>query len=291
MVAPVQLGKFNSLVVTRAVDFGLYLDAGEVGEVLLPQRYVPADARVGQPLRVFLYLDSEERLVATTQTPRVEVGQFAWLTVKWTNQYGAFLDWGLLKDLFCPFAEQRQRMEVGQRHLVYCFIDPRTYRILCSARVDRFLNPDVSDCRRGQRVDALICSRTELGYKAIVDHRHAALLFHRDVCQPLTPGQHVTAFIKQVRPDGKIDLRLSESHGREEVESFSRRLLDALRKEKDGFLPLHDKSPAEEIYRAFGVSKKTFKQALGALYKQGYVTLLTTGTRITVAGITADEED
>lgn len=287
----VQLGQFNDLPVTRAVDFGLYLDAGAVGEVLLPQRYVPEGTRPGQTLRVFLYLDSEERLVATTQTPLIEVGQFAFLTVKWTNRYGAFLDWGLLKDLFCPFAEQRQRMEVGQRHLVYCYIDPQTYRILCSARIERFLSHDAPDYQIGQRVDALICQRTDLGYKAIINHRHAALLFHQDIHQPLTPGQHTTAYIKQVRPDGKIDLRLAAIHGRTEVEDFSRRLLVALRQAKDGFLPLHDKSPAEDIYQAFGVSKKTFKQALGALYKQGLVGLLTTGTRITVAGLTIDEED
>lgn len=288
---PIQLGRLNNLEVTRSVDFGIYLDAGEVGEVLMPKRYVPEGTKEGDILQVFLYLDSEERLVATTETPRIQVGQFAMLTVKWTNKYGAFLDWGLMKDLFCPFAEQRQRMEVGQKHLVYCYIDRKTYRILCSAKIDKFLSHDVPDYQPGEAVAALITQRTDLGYKAIINHRHAAVIFHQDIFQPLNIGDTLTAYIKQVRPDGKIDLRLSADHGRGHVSDFSHQLLDALRQAKDGFIPLHDKSPAEDIYQAFGVSKKTFKQALGTLYKQGLVTLLTTGTRITVAGITAGEED
>lgn len=291
MTQRIQLGKKNSLEVTRRVDFGLYLNAGEVGEVLLPARYVPEGARVGDVLEVFLHLDSEERLVATTQTPLIEVGQFAFLTVKWTNEYGAFLDWGLMKDLFCPFAEQRGRMATGERHLVYCYIDPRTYRILCSARIERFLSHQAPDYQPGQAVDALIHQRTELGYKAIIDNRHAALLFNNEVFRPIAIGERLTAYVKRVRDDGKVDLRLSATHGQLQVQDFSARLLAHLRTAKDGFCPLHDKSDAEEIYRVFGVSKKIFKQAVGKLYKQGLVTLHTNGLRITVAGITQGMED
>ena len=291
MTQQIQLGKFNHLEVLREVDFGLYLDAGEVGEVLLPRRYVPEETKVGDVLRVFLCLDSEERLVATTQQPLVEVGQFAFLNVQWTNKFGAFLDWGLTKDLFCPFAEQRQPMQKGERHLVYCYIDPKTYRILCSAKVEKFLSREQPTYEWGEAVDALIIGRTDLGYKTIIDHRFAALLFHQNVFKPLSIGEHTKAFIQQVRPDGKIDLCLDAAPGRAQVDDLCQQLLEKLRQAKDGFLPLHDKSPAEDIYNALHVSKKTFKQAVGKLYKQGMITLLTTGIRITVAGITADVED
>lgn len=287
----IQLGKKNSLEVARRVDFGLYLNAGEVGEVLLPARYVPQGVQPGDCLEVFLYLDSEERLVATTQTPLIEVGQFAFLTVKWTNQFGAFLDWGLMKDLFCPFAEQKTRMSTGERHLVYCYIDPLTYRILCSARIERFFSRQAPHYQPNQAVEALIYQRTALGYKAIIDNLHPAVLFNNEAFRPLSIGERLTAFVKQVREDGKIDLRLSPTHGLQHVQDFERQLLAHLRAAKDGFCPLHDKSDAADIYRTFGVSKKTFKQAVGQLYKRGLITLHTNGLRITVAGITQDAED
>lgn len=287
----IELGRMNRLEVRRAVDFGLYLDAGEVGEVLLPARYVPTGAQVGDTLDVFLYLDSEERLVATTETPLVQVGQFACLSVKWTNRYGAFLDWGLTKDLFCPFAQQKGRMAVGERHVVYCYIDPLTYRILCSERIERFFSHEPPAYRPAEAVEGLVCAHTPLGWKVIIADRHEALLQHTEALRPLSVGDRLTVYVKQVRLDGKIDLSLRPGDGRERAEDFSACLLDYLRQAKDGFCPLHDKSPAEDIYHTFGVSKKTFKQAVGRLYKQGLITLHTNGLRITVAGITQGMED
>ena len=210
----IRLGKRNRLTVLRAVDFGLYLDAGEVGDVLLPQRYVPEGAKEGDVLDVFLYLDGEERLVATTEQPLVEVGQFALLEVSWVNEFGAFLNWGLMKDLFCPFREQRQKMQQGRKYLIYCYIDPVTYRIVASAKVDKFLSKERPAYSSGDEVEALIQQPTDIGLKAIVDGRFSGLLFRNEVFQPLHVGDRVRAFVKQVRPDGKIDLKLQRHFGK-----------------------------------------------------------------------------
>ena len=194
--------------VLREVDFGVYLDAGEVGDVLLPSRYIPKGTKIGDTVDVFLYLDNEERLVATTETPLVEVGQFAFLEVKWVNQYGAFLDWGLMKDLFCPFPEQKRRMEVGKSYLVYCYIDRVTYRIVASSKIDKFLSEETPPFKEGDAVEVITQARTDMGMKVIVENRYPGLIFNNDIFQPLDIGQRLKAFIKQIRPDGKIDLAL-----------------------------------------------------------------------------------
>lgn len=287
METTIQLGKKNKLEVLREKDFGMYLDAGEIGDVLLPKRYIPEGTQVGDVLEVFLYLDSEQRLVATTETPLVEVNQFAYLEVKWTNEYGAFLDWGLMKDLFCPFREQKKRMEQGRKYLVYCYIDPVTYRIVASAKVDRFLSRDRAPYNSGDAVDILIQQKTDLGMKAIVEGKYSGLLFQNEIFRPLHTGDRLKAYVKQVRQDGKIDLKLQQHFGKLRVTDFSAQLLAYLQKAEGGYCPLHDKSDAEDIYNLFGVSKKTFKRGVGDLYRHQYVTLHPDGIRLTVAGITA----
>ncbi|MBQ3781625.1 MAG: GntR family transcriptional regulator [Bacteroidaceae bacterium] len=287
----IRLGKRNRLTVLRAVDFGLYLDAGEVGDVLLPQRYVPEGAKEGDVLDVFLYLDGEERLVATTEQPLVEVGQFALLEVSWVNEFGAFLNWGLMKDLFCPFREQRQKMQQGRKYLIYCYIDPVTYRIVASAKVDKFLSKERPAYSSGDEVEALIQQPTDIGLKAIVDGRFSGLLFRNEVFQPLHVGDRVRAYVKQVRPDGKIDLKLQRHFGKLRITDFSAQLLTFLQRQPQGYCPLGDKSDAEDIYNTFGVSKKTFKRGVGDLYKQRLVTIDDDGLRLTDKGRAASVED
>ena len=287
----IRLGKRNRLTVLRAVDFGLYLDAGEVGDVLLPQRYVPEGAKEGDVLDVFLYLDGEERLVATTEQPLVEVGQFALLEVSWVNEFGAFLNWGLMKDLFCPFREQRQKMQQGRKYLIYCYIDPVTYRIVASAKVDKFLSKERPAYSSGDEVEALIQQPTDIGLKAIVDGRFSGLLFRNEVFQPLHVGERVRAFVKQVRPDGKIDLKLQRHFGKLRITDFSAQLLTFLQRQPQGYCPLGDKSDAEDIDNTFGVSKKTFKRGVGDLYKQRLVTIDDDGLRLTDKGRAASVED
>ena len=275
----IALGRFNILKVVKKVDFGMYLDGGEEGRILLPARYVPQGCEVGDELNVFLYLDNEERLVATTQQPLAQVGDFACLRVAWVNQYGAFLDWGLMKDLFVPFREQRERMEVGRRYVVHVHLDDESYRIVASAKVERYLSVDERPpFQSGDEVDVLVWKRTDLGYKVIVDNRYAGLLFENQVFRPLRVGDKMQAYVRQVRPDGKIDLAL-QREGRGKVADFSEELLEYIRRNQ-GRIQLTDKSPAEDIYATFGVSKKTFKQAVGDLYKRRLIRLEADGIRL-----------
>ena len=274
----INLGKFNTLRVVKEVDFGLYLDGGMEGEILLPKRYVPQNCKPGDELRVFIYLDQEERLIATTQKPLAQVGEFACLEVAWVNQYGAFLNWGLMKDLFVPFREQKASMEVGKRYIVHVHLDEESYRIVASAKVEHYLSKEHPVYEPGQEVDALIWQKTNLGYKAIVDNAYAGLLYESEVFQQLHTGMKVKAYIKQVREDGKIDLVLQKL-GQAKVEDFSSILLEYIR-HNGGHTHLNDKSPAEEIYALFSVSKKTFKKAVGDLYKKRLVTLQEDGIRL-----------
>lgn len=270
-----KLGKFNILKVVKTVDFGLYLDGGDEGEVLLPKRYVPEGTKPGDELNVFIYLDNEERLVATTLTPLVQVGQFAYLEVAWVNQYGAFLNWGLMKDLFVPFREQKARMEVGKKYMVHAHVDEDSFRIVASAKVEHFLSKEKADYKPGEDVDILIWQHTNLGYKAIIDNKYSGLLYENEIFQPLQIGMRLTAYIKQVREDGKIDLMLQKP-GMGKVEDSAKVLLDYIR-QHGGKTSLNDKSPAEEIYRELGVSKKTFKKAVGDLYKKRMIVLTDEG--------------
>lgn len=274
----IELGKFNQLKVVKFVDFGLYLDGGDDGEILLPLRYVPEGVKEGDELNVFLYLDNEERLVATTQTPLVQVGEFAFLEVNWVNKYGAFLNWGLMKDLFVPFREQKMRMIQGKSYIVYCYQDKESYRLMASAKVNKFLSNEMPPYQEGQEVDILIWQKTDLGFKAIVENKFAALLYNSEIFQPLHTGMRLKAFVKQVREDGKIDLILQQA-GPRKVDDFAETLLKYIR-DHNGFTSFNDKSDAEEIYETFGVSKKTFKKAVGELYKMRLIILQPDGIRL-----------
>lgn len=267
----IELGKFNTLEVVKEVDFGMYLDGGEEGEILLPARYVPEDCKPGDNLEVFIYLDNEERLVATTLTPLVQVGEFACLEVAWVNEYGAFLNWGLMKDLFVPFREQKMKMQVGKKYVVHAHLDDESYRIVASAKVDRYLSKEKAEYEPGQEVNVLIWQKTDLGFKAIIDNKYSGLLYESEIFQPLHTGMVLKAYVKQVREDLKIDLMLQKP-GPGKVEDFSSILLEYIR-EHDGRISLNDKSPAEDIYDTFGVSKKTFKKAVGDLYKKHLIVL------------------
>ena len=271
----IELGKFNQLEVVKEVDFGLYLDGGEEGEILLPTRYVSEGCQVGDMLNVFLYLDIDERLIATTLTPLVQVGQFACLEVAWVNQFGAFLNWGLMKDLFVPFSEQKMKMQVGRKYVIHAHLDDESYRIVASAKVERYLSKDIPDYAPGTEVDILIWQKTDLGFKAIIDNKHSGLLYENEIFCTLETGMQMRAFVKQVREDGKVDLILQKP-GFEKIDDFSKTLLDYI-KEHGGRIHLNDKSPAEDIYDTFGDSKKTFKKGVGDLYKKRLISLQENG--------------
>lgn len=271
----IELGRYNRLRVIKEVEFGLYLDGGDDGEILLPKRYVPEQVKPGDELEVFLYLDNEERLVATTQQPLVQVGEFACLEVAWVNQYGAFLHWGLMKDLFVPFSEQKMKMEVGKRYVIHAHLDDESFRIVASAKVERYLSKEKADFQPGQEVDILVWQKTDLGFKAIIENQYGGLLYEDEIFQPIHMGMKLKAYVKQVREDGKIDLMLQRP-GMAKVTDFSHTLLAYIR-QQGGSITLCDKTPAEEIYAAFGVSKKTFKKAVGDLYKKRLVRLLPDG--------------
>jgi len=270
----IKLGEMNLLKVVKTVDFGVYLDGGEqAGEILLPTRYVPEGCQPGDELNVFLYLDQEERLIATTLVPKAKVGDFAYLKVTWINQYGAFLDWGLMKDLFVPFREQKMRMQQDNSYIVYVHIDEESYRIVGSAKIDKFIKqPLANTYSTGDEVNLLITQKTDLGFKAIVDNQFMGLLYDNEVFRPLHTGDKLKGFIKQMRPDGKIDLILQKGNSADKVADFSKQLLNYL-KEHDGHTDLNDKSDSKLIYETFGVSKKVFKKGIGDLYKKRIIIL------------------
>ena len=266
-----KLGDYNRLRVTKQVKFGLYLDGGDEGDVLLPARYAPRDVKEGDELDVFIYLDQEERVVATTEKPLAKVGDFAYLEVSWVNKYGAFLNWGLLKDLFCPFREQKTRMECGQKHIVHVHIDEESFRIVASAKIERYLSQEVAPYNYGQEVELLVWQRTDLGFKVIIDNRYGGLVYQDQIFKNIHTGDRLKGYIDNVRQDGKIDVTLQPT-GRRMTEDFAETLLYYLQTH-DGYCDLGDKSDAEEIKARFQVSKKAFKRAVGDLYKRRLITL------------------
>ncbi|MFH1261830.1 MAG: S1-like domain-containing RNA-binding protein [Pseudomonadota bacterium] len=272
-----EIGRFNRLKIVKQVDFGLYLDGQDDGEILLPTRYVPKSFAIGEILGVFIYHDSEDRLIATTETPRAMVGEFALLKVVAVTPVGAFLDWGLSKDLFLPFAEQTTPPRVGQEVAVYIYLD-KSNRISASMKLEKHMDKSVGDFKEGQGVDLTIASRTDLGFSAIIGKRRVGLLFDNEIFQALQPGQEIRGFIKKLRNDGKIDLTLQRA-GYKVANELGTKILGLL-KQKKGFLELNDKTPAETIYRLFGVSKKKFKMALGGLYKKRLITIEKDGIRL-----------
>lgn len=269
--AMIKLGDYNTLTVVKSVDFGLYLDGGEEGEILLPTRYVPKGAKIGDGLTVFIYLDQDERPVATTLTPLAKVGDFACLEVAWVNEYGAFLNMGLMKDLFCPFREQKMRMKQGEKYIVYVKIDEDSYRMMATAKVDRYLSDERPPYKHGDEVDILVWQKTDLGFKVIVDNQYQGQLYENQLFRYLHTGDRTKAYIDHIRQDNKIDLTLQPT-GRKHTEEFSEILLQYL-KDNNGHCDLGDKSPSELIQDRFKVSKKTFKKAIGDLYKQRLITI------------------
>lgn len=274
----VKLGRYNQLEVVKKVEFGVYLDGDEDGEILLPKKYVPEDCEEGDMLNVFIYLDMEERLVATTLQPYAQVGDFACLEVAWVNEYGAFLDWGLMKDLFVPFREQKVKMQKGRRYVVHIHVDEESYRIMASAKVERYLSDERPEYQPGEEVEVMVWQRTDLGYKVIVDNKFSGMLFHNEVFRQLEIGMRLPAYIKQVRHDGKIDLELQKA-GFHKVDDFAEVLLQYIR-DNGGRTSINDKTDAETIYDAFGVSKKTFKKAVGDLYRKRLIVLEDGGIRL-----------
>ncbi|HEX5842154.1 MAG TPA: S1-like domain-containing RNA-binding protein [Pseudomonas sp.] len=265
------IGRMNSLQVVKHTDFGLYLDGGADGEILLPKRYIPSDtpSEVEDWLNVFIYLDSEDKLIATTEKPKVQVGEFASLKVVDINRVGLFLNWGLPKDLLLPHSEEKRPLQVGDYCVVHVFLDKRSKRITATARLDRYLDKLPANYQAGQEVDLLIVEPTDMGFKAIINGKHWGLIHKNEIFKFLRGGMQEKGFIKEVRGDGKISLSL-QAVGQEAATSLAEQILQKLR-EQDGVLPLNDKSSPEAISALFRVSKGNFKKAIGGLYKQGRI--------------------
>ena len=267
----IDIGRFHNLPVIKTVDFGAYLDAGEDIEILLPRKDIPETCEVGDKIEVFVYHDSDERLIATTQKPLAVVSQIAFLMVKSVTKVGAFLDWGLPRDLFVPFREQQQKMVAGQTYAVYVYIDEKSNRIAASSRIDGFLKDQSPEFEEAQEVELIIVDSTPLGYKAIIDNRWIGILYHSEIFQELEMGLKIRGFIKKIREDNKIDLSL-HGPGYRKVDNIASEILEQLKNFQDN-IDISDKSSPELIYQLFGVSKKVFKRAIGLLYKQHLVTI------------------
>ena len=273
------IGKRNSLPIVRQAPPGLYLDGGTHGEILLPGRYIQPGWAVGGKMDVFVYRDSEDRLVATTETPHAVVGEFAYLRVVSRNpSVGAFLDWGLEKDLLLPLREHTASLRPGDWALVRIALDERSDRIIASARLSRWLNLTPPAYAEGQPVKLIVESETPLGYRAIINHAHLGLLYRTELAAPLIIGQTLDGFIRTVRPDGKIDLGLDPA-GHRRIAPLGEQIIAALRT-AGGHLPYHDSSAPEEIRTAFGMSKKAFKQAIGVLYRDRRIRIGPDGIRL-----------
>lgn len=271
-------GKLNLLRVVKILDFGIYLDAGEMGEVLMPTKWVPEGTAVDDHIEVFIYFDSEDRPIATTLTPRAMVGEFAFLKAKQLNQYGAFLDWGLDKDLLVPYKEQNAKMIEGRFYLVYLYIDTQTTRIVASARLNRFLDLEPPQYSEGEQVDLIIWTRSPLGYNAIINRKHTGMLYENQVFTELQTGTTIKGYVTKIREDGKIDIALQKP-GYEKIDRFAAIILKTL-EAQEGYIALNDKSPAEQIAKEFGMSKKNFKKAIGALYKNRLIIIEEAGIRL-----------
>ncbi|OKY24874.1 MULTISPECIES: CvfB family protein [Thalassotalea] len=272
------LGQFNQLTILEKSDKGLVLDGQTFGQLFLPNKQVPTLQDEQSTVEVFLYRDASEQVTATTSKPFVQAEQFAYLRVKQTNKLGAFLDWGLPKDLLVPFNLQYRKMEQGKSYLVYVFVDETTGRLVASSKLDKFLDIWPADYQQWQEVDIVIGGKTDLGFKAIINHKHWGLLYQNEIFKPLRVGQKLKAFIKNVREDGRLDLSLSRA-GKGKVVDFNTQLLNYL-EQHDGYCQLHDKSTPAEISKTFGVSKKTYKAAVGNLLKQGKITLSESGIHL-----------
>jgi predicted RNA-binding protein (virulence factor B family) len=261
-----ELGRYNRLRISRLTDLGALLDAGELGEILLPRRYLDDSMQPGAEIEVFVYRDSEDRAVATLERPLAQVGECAYLKVVGTSKFGVFLDWGLPKDLLVPFSEQHKPMQKGYSYTVFLYIDELTQRIVASSRLEKYLSLDGRDFKPRQPVECLIYGRSDLGFKAVVDGTHLGQFYDSETFRRLHYGERIDAYIKQVRQDGKIDLVL-QLPSQQQRDRLGEAILEHLRQNR-GVSTLTDNSPPDDIYRVFGVSKANYKKALGRLYKQ-----------------------
>ncbi len=266
-----ELGRYNRLRILKRTDIGLFLDGDSHGEILLPRRYVQDSMQPGQEIEVFIYNDSEDRIIATTERPGAQVGECAYLKVVSSSKFGAFLDWGLPKDLLVPFSEQQKPMQKGYSYTVYLFVDEATDRIAASTRLEDHLSSDNSGFKTRQAVDCMIYGKSDLGFKAVINGSHLGQFYDSETFQHLHYGEHVKAYIKQLRADGKIDLIL-QLPSQLERDQLSAAIIEHLQ-QNDGVSELTDKSPPDDIYRTFGVSKANYKKALGQLYKQRRITI------------------
>ncbi|MCW8331268.1 S1-like domain-containing RNA-binding protein [Photobacterium sp. SDRW27] len=275
----IKVGQYNTLEVVKQVDFGVFLDGGEdFGNILLPKSSVPAGTELGDKIKVFIYFDSEDDVIATTEQPLAQVGDFALLRVVGICGIGAFVDWGLSKDLLVPFSEQRRRLEVGQDIMVRVYTDKASGRIVGSTKFNRFLDKTPANYKVGQEVQVMIAEVTDLGYKAVIEEEHWGLIFKTESFGKLFPGKKLKAYIKEIRPDGKINLSLQKA-GRGKVDDLADKILTTLER-KGGFVPLSDKSSPEAIFKEFRTSKATFKKTIGGLYKKGLIVIEREGIRL-----------
>lgn len=274
----IEPGKYNTLKAVRETESGFYMDGENLGEILLPGIYMPANMGIDDSIEVFVYYDSEDRLVATTEEAFCEVGDFVMLEVVEVNEVGAFLNWGLKKDLLVPFKEQKVKMTPRSWHIVYVYIDERSNRIAASAKIDKFISKEMPEYKPEDEVELFICQQTPLGYKAIVDGKYYGMLYEGEVFQPLSKGEYIKGYINKMREDGKIDLRLYPE-GIKKAEISQMLILQYL-KNNNGFIGLTDKSPSEEIYETFGISKKNFKMSVGILFKERKIRLEDDGIRL-----------
>lgn len=274
----VKIGKWNTLPVVRMVDFGVYLSGGDNIEILLPARYINSPLEIGQEVDVFVYTDSEDRIIATTEVPLATVGEVAMLEVVAENRIGAFLDWGLMKDILVPFREQKTKMRVGGRYPVYVYLDDVSKRVAASAKIEKHIGNVIPEYSKNDKVKAFVWKHTTIGYVCVVDDLHSGILYENETFRPLEPGMKVDAWVRRVRPDGKIDLRLNpEGSGRTRSNSVAENVLKVLKESDGNMIRLTDKSSPEEIKSMFECSKRDFKQAVGHLLKSGQIELKTDG--------------
>jgi len=273
-----EIGKYNKLIAVKNVDFGVYLDGGSFGEILLPKKSVPENCKLGDEIEAFIYCDSEDRLIATTEKPIATVGEFAFLKAVSVSQAGAFMDWGLQKDLLVPFREQKNKIDVGKNYIVYIYFDSDSMRIAASEKIYKYIRKTKPLYEVGEEVDLLICSQTNMGYNAIINNSHIGIIYKNEIFEPLEIGMKIKAYIKKVRTDDKIDLSLAHL-GLERI-NFAAEKIISLLNNNNGFIELTDKSPSDLISEKAGMSKKTFKKAVGFLYKNRIISIEGNGIQL-----------
>ncbi len=274
----IKLGDYNTLDIIRETEQGLYLSDADGNEVLLPNRYVPETYKIWDPLEVFVYLDNEEREVAVTDKPYVTVNNFALLRCNQVTRHGAFLDWGMLKELFCPFKEQAFKMKEGGWYLVYCYLDEETNRLVASSKTNRFLDNSTLTVALYDEVDIIISHPSELGMNVIVNKKHHGLIYKDQIFQELSIGDELKGIVKKIRHNNKLDITLQKI-GYRNIEPNAEKIMKSL-EDNNGFLPLTDKSDPEHIKEELEMSKKSFKKAIGSLYKQRLITIESDGIRL-----------